>query len=86
MFVRVCLLPLLFLVTVIGAVIAGVVVGHVVVAFVTTGAFQRVKLCCGTAICWMEGLCFGKSILEYDGLSKGSLSYYSLSGEIIKDE
>ena len=29
---------------------------------------------------------FGKSILEYDGLSKGSLSYYSLSGEIIKDE
>ena len=28
----------------------------------------------------------GKSILEYDGLSKGSLSYYSLAGEIIKDE
>ena len=28
----------------------------------------------------------GKSILQYDGLSKGSLSYYSLSGEIIKDE
>ena len=28
----------------------------------------------------------GKSILKYDGLSKGSLSYYSLAGEIIKDE
>ncbi|MDC0984890.1 ParA family protein [Gammaproteobacteria bacterium] len=28
----------------------------------------------------------GKSILQYDGLSKGSLSYYSLAGEIIKDE
>ena len=28
----------------------------------------------------------GKSILGYDGLSKGSLSYYSLAGEIIKDE
>ena len=28
----------------------------------------------------------GKSILEYDGLSKGSMSYYSLAGEIIKDE
>ena len=28
----------------------------------------------------------GKSILRYDGLSKGSLSYYSLAGEIIKDE
>ena len=33
-----------------------------------------------------EAPSFGKSILEYDGLSKGSLSYYSLSGEIIKDE
>ena len=32
-----------------------------------------------------EAPSFGKSILEYDGLSKGSLSYYSLSGEIIKD-
>ena len=28
----------------------------------------------------------GMSILEYDGLSKGSLSYYSLAGEIVKDE
>ena len=28
----------------------------------------------------------GMSILQYDGLSKGSLSYYSLAGEIIKDE
>ncbi len=28
----------------------------------------------------------GKSILQYDGLSKGSLSYYSLAGEIIKGE
>ena len=28
----------------------------------------------------------GKSILQYDGLSKGSLSYYSLAGEIVKDE
>ena len=28
----------------------------------------------------------GKSILQYDGLSKGSLSYYSLAGEIIKEE
>ena len=28
----------------------------------------------------------GKSILKYDGLSRGSLSYYSLAGEIIKDE
>ncbi|MEL0172944.1 MAG: ParA family protein [Gammaproteobacteria bacterium] len=28
----------------------------------------------------------GQSILEYDGLSKGSLSYLSLAGEIIKDE
>ena len=33
-----------------------------------------------------EAPSFGKSILEYDGLSKGSLSYYSLAGEIIKDE
>ena len=33
-----------------------------------------------------EAPSFGKSILEYDGLSKGSLSYFSLSGEIIKDE
>ena len=33
-----------------------------------------------------EAPSYGKSILEYDGLSKGSLSYYSLSGEIIKDE
>ena len=33
-----------------------------------------------------EAPSFGKSILEYDGLSKGSLSYYSLSGELIKDE
>jgi len=28
----------------------------------------------------------GMSILEYDGLSKGSLSYYSLAGEVVKDE
>ena len=28
----------------------------------------------------------GQSILEYDGLSKGSLSYLSLAGEIVKDE
>ncbi len=28
----------------------------------------------------------GMSILQYDGLSKGSLSYYSLAGEVIKDE
>ena len=28
----------------------------------------------------------GMSILEYDGLSKGSLSYYSLAGELIKCE
>ena len=33
-----------------------------------------------------EAPSYGKSILEYDGLSKGSLSYYSLAGEIIKDE
>ena len=33
-----------------------------------------------------EAPSYGKSILEYDGLSKGSLSYYSLSGELIKDE
>ena len=28
----------------------------------------------------------GMSILKYDGLSKGSLSYYSLAGEVVKDE
>jgi len=28
----------------------------------------------------------GRSILQYDGLSKGSLSYYSLAGELVKDE
>ena len=28
----------------------------------------------------------GMSILQYDGLSKGSLSYYSLAGEVVKDE
>ncbi len=28
----------------------------------------------------------GRSILQYDGLSKGSLSYYSLAGEVVKDE
>ena len=33
-----------------------------------------------------EAPSFGQSILEYDGLSKGSLSYLSLAGEIIKDE
>ena len=33
-----------------------------------------------------EAPSYGKSILQYDGLSKGSLSYYSLAGEIIKDE
>ena len=33
-----------------------------------------------------EAPSYGKSILEYDGLSKGSLSYYSLAGEIIRDE
>ena len=33
-----------------------------------------------------EAPSYGQSILEYDGLSKGSLSYLSLAGEIIKDE
>ena len=28
----------------------------------------------------------GMSILQYDGLSKGSLSYYSLAGEVVKGE
>ena len=33
-----------------------------------------------------EAPSYGMSILEYDGLSKGSLSYYSLAGEVVKDE